>query len=279
MDLGEMGEAGVYADPGQLEQVLVNLALNARDAMPHGGELRFSTRLEVVPPEVAQYHLGFELPFHPFALLAVGDTGSGMDAETLAHAFDPFFTTKPAGKGSGLGLATVYGIVKQSGGYIWAESDPGRGTTFTVGFPTVHLSGEHPVLPETALVGGNARILVVDDEPAVRQLAGRMLGRLGYEVIEAPSAPEALRLVKEVAPDAVLSDVMMPGMDGRELREWLRGQHPDLPVILMSGHPASEALRQGNPEAGEVWITKPFSLATLASHLQQALASRPVPKP
>ena len=277
-ELGDLGESGVYADAGQLEQVLVNLALNARDAMPEGGELRISTALDVVPPEVGLYHLGFELSTEPYALLTVADTGLGMDAETLAHAFDPFFTTKPVGQGTGLGLATVYGIVKQSGGYIWADSDPGRGTTFTVCLPAVRLSGEATARGEATVAGGSARVLVVDDEPGVRQLSTRMLRRLGYDAVATASGAEALDLAEGSLPDVVLTDLMMPGMDGRELRDALRTRHPELPVIIMSGHPAAEMLRQEGAGPRNQWISKPFSLATLAAHLQQALANHPVPK-
>ena len=274
-ELTELAGSGVYADAGQIEQALLNLALNARDAMPNGGELRISTTLDRVPPEVATYHLGFELPDSPFVILSVSDGGVGMDAETLAHAFDPFFTTKPTGKGTGLGLATVYGIVKQSGGYVWAESDPGRGTTVTLCLPAVPLARPSPQ-PETglALPAGNARILVVDDEPSIRQLSTRMLERLGYEVDEAAEAEEALRHIEETSPDLVLADVMMPGMNGRELRERLLLTRPDLPVVLMSGHPAAEAVREGVNGKDTYWLEKPFAISALAATLRDALSSR-----
>jgi two-component system, cell cycle sensor histidine kinase and response regulator CckA len=275
MDLANAGTEGVYADPGQLEQVLINLALNARDAMATGGALRLSTRFQAVAPEVASYHLGFELPPGRYALLAVADAGIGMDAETLAHAFDPFFTTKPIGKGTGLGLATVYGIVKQSGGYVWAESDPGCGTTFTVCLPAVRVEGlATPESAEVAAAGNDARVLVVDDEPGVRQLSVRMLDRLGYRAEEVADAAGALEAIDALRPDLVLTDLMMPGMNGRELRDRIRILHPGLPVVLMSGHPTAETLRQELDGPGDHWIDKPFTLVGLAARLQEALAAR-----
>ncbi len=275
IDLGDNDADGVYADPGQLEQVLINLALNARDAMPDGGTLRLTTRFQEVPPEVAAYHLGFELPRGRHALLTVADSGVGMDAETLAQAFDPFFTTKPIGKGTGLGLATVYGIVKQSGGYIWAESDPGRGTTFTVCLPAVRVAhgavAEHADVPAN---GNDARVLVVDDEPGVRQLSVRMLARLGYQAEEVADGAEALTAIGASPPDVVLTDLMMPGMNGRELRDRIRTLYPGLPVVVMSGHPAAEMLREELAAPGDYWIDKPFTLAGLAALLQEALGAR-----
>jgi PAS domain S-box-containing protein len=275
VDLGDNEADGVYADPGQLEQVLINLALNARDAMPDGGTLRLTTRFQEVPPEVATYHLGFELPPGRHALLTVADSGVGMDAETLAQAFDPFFTTKPIGKGTGLGLATVYGIVKQSGGYVWAESDPGRGTTFTICLPAVRLgyaarADQTDVSPN----GNDARVLVVDDEPGVRQLSVRMLDRLGYQAVEVADGVEALAAIGASPPDVVLTDLMMPGMNGRELRDRIRTLYPGLPVVLMSGHPAAETLRGELAGPADYWIDKPFTLAGLAAGLQEALGAR-----
>jgi PAS domain S-box-containing protein len=274
-DLGDLAGNGVYADGGQIEQALLNLALNARDAMPHGGELRITTQVGRVAPELATYHLGFELPAQPYVLLTVADGGVGMDAETLAHAFDPFFTTKPMGKGTGLGLATVYGIVKQSGGYVWADSDPGRGTSVTICLPAVHLQrpsgqGEEPGL----MPGGSARVLVVDDEPSIRQLSARMLERLGYAAEEAGEASEALERIETSTPDVVLVDVMMPGMSGRELRERVLAAWPDLPVVLMSGHPSAELLQAELKNGDNHWLAKPFTISTLAATLRDALAAR-----
>jgi PAS domain S-box-containing protein len=279
IDLADAGTEGIYADAGQMEQVLINLALNARDAMPAGGELRLGTRFQEVAPDVASYHLGFELPAGRYSLITVADAGVGMDAETLAHAFDPFFTTKPVGKGTGLGLATVYGIVKQSGGYIWAESDPGRGTTFTVCLPAIQVERlDGMESPPVALAGNDARVLVVDDEPGVRQLSVRMLGRLGYQAAEVADGAGALEAINALHPDVVLTDLMMPGMSGRELRDRIHDLHPGLPVVFMSGHPAAETFRRELSSPGDLWIDKPFTLADLSAGLQEALATR-VPEP
>jgi PAS domain S-box-containing protein len=275
LDLGDLGGYGAYADPGQLQQVLINLALNARDAMPDGGTIRFTTSCGPVPPDVSSYHLGFEVPPGLYVLLTVSDSGVGMDAETLAHAFDPFFTTKPVGQGTGLGLATVYGIVKQSGGYVWADSDPGRGTSIIVCLPAVRLENLTSGEDVTAEIRkGCARLLVVDDEPGVRQLTVRMLARLGYRVTDAGDAAEALRAISQDKPDLVLADVVMPGLNGRELREQIRDIDPELPVVLMSVHPASGRQRQEPTGPGEYWLEKPFSLAALAARLHEALAQR-----
>jgi PAS domain S-box-containing protein len=274
-ELGDLLGNGVYADGGQIEQALLNLALNARDAMANGGELRITTAVERVPPEIATYHLGFELPAQPYILLTVADGGIGMDAETLAHAFDPFFTTKPMGKGTGLGLATVYGIVKQSGGYVWADSDPGRGTTVTICLPAVHLQfATAPAEDSGVSSSGGARVLVVDDEPSIRQLSARMLERLGYAAEEAGEASEALERIQACNPDVVLVDVMMPGMSGRELRDRVVETRPDLPVILMSGHPSAELLQAELRNGDSYWLAKPFTISTLAATLRDALAAR-----
>lgn len=274
-ELGDLAGNGVYADGGQIEQALLNLALNARDAMANGGELQITTEVGRVAPELATYHLGFELPSQPYVLLTVADGGTGMDAETLAHAFDPFFTTKPMGKGTGLGLATVYGIVKQSGGYVWADSDPGRGTTVTICLPAVHLQRVSGPLDEPAVVAASsARVLVVDDEPSIRQLSARMLERLGYAAEEAGDASQALERIQACTPDVVLVDVMMPGMSGRELREHVLATRPDLPVVMMSGHPSAELLEAELKNGDNHWLAKPFTISTLAATLRDALAAR-----
>ena len=275
LEPGDLGGRGVFADAGQLEQALLNLALNARDAMPAGGELRIATTLGRVPPDVATYHLGFELPPVLHVLLTVADCGVGMDAKTLAHAFDPFFTTKPVGQGTGLGLATVYGIVKQSGGYIWAESDPGRGTSFTVCLRAVQLEAYGAQRPGASLLpAGRAQILVVDDEPAIRQLTTRMLERLGYETVAASGGSEALQLIETGGPDLVLADVMMPVISGPQLRERIVATRPDLPVILMSGHPSIESLRNEPGGGDTVWLEKPFTISVLAETIRGALSVR-----
>ena len=281
--LGAPG-ARVAVDPGQFEQVLVNLVFNARDAMPGGGGLIVETTVRGLASEPALRELGLEPAPGPFAVLCVRDTGVGMDEPTRNHVFEPFFTTKAQGKGTGLGLASVYGIVKQSGGYVWVDSAEGEGTVFTVALP---LAEPAPPGPEAAGRGGRSEtddlapaggpsrgtVLVVEDEPGVRLLVIRSLAAAGYRTLEADDGTSALALVERTGGgiDLVLTDVVMPGMGGRELRDRLAAVRPLLPVLFMSAYPRDEVLQRGLVGSGDRFLQKPFTPAQLARGVGEAL--------
>jgi signal transduction histidine kinase/CheY-like chemotaxis protein len=251
--LGE-GLGWVEADPGQLEQVILNLAVNARDAMPRGGILRLGTSSG--PGGTVR--------------LTVADTGMGMEPEVLARAFEPFFTTKEPGEGTGLGLSTVYGIVKQSRGDIAVESAPGAGSTFTITLPCVaEAASPRPAPAAPGIDRGMGTILLVEDDEAVRRLTARMLVRVGYFVLEAASGEEALSLAEAVesSVDLLLTDVVMPGLDGPTLAARL----PTLPVLFMSGY-HDAAIRHRGAFSGDLpFLGKPFDLATLARRVGEAI--------
>jgi len=264
----------IRADPGQIEQVLVNLVVNAKDAMPSGGRLTISTRnLEVTPED--PYRHDFVRPGR-YVILCVTDTGHGMDADTMTRIFEPFFTTKEKGKGSGLGLAIAYGIVKQSGGYLVAESEPGGGAAFLVILPRSDAAPEptQPSIPARRVrpTGDGRVILVVEDEAPVRSLVSRVLAREGYGVLQAASGEDALQRIREFdGPiDLVLTDVVMPGMDGRELARSVSDRRPDARVVLMSGY--SDELPRIEVDAGNIRILhKPFTPAELTRAVQEVL--------
>ncbi|MHB8834361.1 MAG: hybrid sensor histidine kinase/response regulator [Candidatus Methylomirabilia bacterium] len=263
----------VTADPGQIEQVVTNLVINARDAMPLGGGLTVATA-EVELDET--YALGRESVVPgKYVMLSLTDTGCGMDKATMDRLFEPFFTTKEKGKGTGLGLATAHGIVKQSGGQIWAFSEPGRGTTFKICLPRTEA-------PAGALVvdaGGEAPrgrgelILLVEDEAPLRELCETILTQLGYRVSVAADGLEALRRVREqgLKPDLVVTDVIMPGMSGAEIARELRRDRPDLKVLYMSGYSDDAIARHGVLEAGINFVEKPFTEPVLAAKVREAL--------
>jgi two-component system, cell cycle sensor histidine kinase and response regulator CckA len=269
----------VKADLNQLEQVIVNLAVNARDAMPDGGKLSIRTR-NVAKEEASKFgYVGFESADH--VLIEVQDNGVGIPPDVLGKIFEPFFTTKELGKGTGLGLSTVYGIVKQSNGYIHAISEPGRGTTFQVFLPR-HIVSEddkpaRTAEPEAAATDltGHGTVLLVEDEEAVRAFASRALASRGYTVLQAGSGVEALELIDQHAGkiDLVVSDVVMPEMDGPTLLRELRKQHSDLSVIFVSGY-AEEAFRKNLP-AGEkfTFLPKPFTLKQLVAAVKETIQS------
>jgi len=269
-------EAGaVNADPGQLEQVLLNLVVNARDAMPGGGRVLIETTRVLLRDELVERR--HRLPPGDYACLAVTDSGAGMDESTQAHLFEPFFTTKEVGKGTGLGLATVYGIVKQSGGYIWVYSEPGRGTTVKVYLPRVPGAAEPPLpAPELpALRGGHETVLLVEDAAPVRTLARRSLEARGYTVLDAADGPSAIELsARHAGAIAVLvTDVVMPGMSGRELAERLAPTRPEMKVLYTSGYTDDAMVRQGVLNAGVAFLQKPFVPDSLARKVRDVLDS------
>ena len=268
----------IKADLNQLEQVIVNLAVNARDAMPDGGKLTIRTS-NVTAAESARFR---EQGFKPgeYVLVEVTDTGTGMTPDVMAKIFEPFFSTKEVGKGTGLGLSTVYGIVKQTGGYIYVDSKPGAGTTFRILLPRHAAEPDEKAeeaKPATASgdLTGSARILLVEDEEAVRAFAGRALTARGYTVLEAASGPEALDLINGMKEplDLVISDVVMPGMDGPTLLRELRRKQPKLKIIFVSGY-AEDAFERHLPADEDFsFLPKPFSLKELATTVKQTLES------
>ncbi len=252
----------VKADPGQLEQVLLNLALNARDAMPRGGALSIETSATELSQGSAGAEHGITVRPGRYVLIVVSDTGHGMDRATLAHAFEPFFTTKGIGQGTGLGLATVYGIVKQSDGYVWAYSEPGQGTTIKVYLPVTEELTHAAPEELTLLPAANGElILIVEDEAPVRAIAARALTDVGYRVLEAESGAIAIELLRRSPdrPALVLTDVVMPGMSGSELAAAVSRLAPGTPVLFTSGYTDGEILRRGLLEPGADFLPKPFS--------------------
>ena len=264
-------DGSVRVDPGQLEQVLLNLVANARDAMPSGGALRLRTRHVTLTPAAAR---GIpEARPGQYVALEVEDTGVGMTPEVQARIFEPFFTTKPPGAGTGLGLAMCYGIVRQADGLVLVESEPGRGSRFSVLLPREGSGTEEPVPPKAPIVvPGRETVLLVEDDPTVRAVTGRILREQGYTVLEAGSAAEA-RTVAAAAGrvDLLLTDVVMPGGSGRELAEALTQTRPGLPVVFMSGYTADVILRQGIVQDKVTLLPKPFTADALADTLRKAL--------
>ncbi|MCX7823307.1 MAG: PAS domain S-box protein [Syntrophobacterales bacterium] len=250
----------VMIDPVQIEQVILNLAANARDAMPNGGRLYIKTAKVYLDGEYVAKH-GEMIPGE-YVLMSVTDTGIGMDKETLEHIFEPFFTTKEIGKGTGLGLATVYGIIRQSNGYIWVYSEPGKGTTFKIYLPVVKSKAETVahVKHEEVYTGRGEHILVVEDEKSIRELMASFLTMLGFTVTLAANGGEAILLVEEkgVVPDLVITDIVMPHMSGRQLVDRLRKKLPNLKVIYMSGYSHEIVLDEINSELNTAFIQKPF---------------------
>jgi nitrogen-specific signal transduction histidine kinase/CheY-like chemotaxis protein len=266
----------VRADPGQLEQVIVNLVVNARDAMPKGGQLTIETANSTIDESSTVAHA--VVPPGSYVLLMVSDTGVGMDAETQARIFEPFFTTKERGKGTGLGLATVYGIVKQSGGYILVYSELAHGTTFKVYLPRVAAPAD-PVIAAAAKPSGSLQgsetILVTEDQEEVRNLIRRMLQMRGYNLLVAASGQEAL-LLADTRPgeiDLLLTDVVMPGIGGRELALLLGPKHPHMKVLFLSGYTDESIVHRGLLAPGLAFLQKPFSADALARKVRAVLDS------
>jgi len=272
-----VGPATARADKGQIEQALLNLAVNAQDAMPEGGTLTIeagcvdldgtdaAARPEAIPG--------------PYVVLSVSDTGSGIDEETQAHIFEPFFTTKEKGKGTGLGLATVYGIVKQHGGSVAVRSEPGRGSVFEILLPRAEEKGtpaaaREPDRAPGRVERGTETVLVAEDNETVRTLACRMLEDLGYRVLAAESADRCVELAAahEGDVDLLLTDVIMPGRNGKELFDLLKRERPGLKVLFMSGYPGDVIGRHGILGKSVRFLQKPFTAAALAREVRRALA-------
>jgi PAS domain S-box-containing protein len=267
------GEAArIKADAGQIEQVILNLALNARDAMPEGGSLL----LEVTTADLDDAYARQHVSVRPgrYVMLSVSDTGLGMDTATQARIFEPFFTTKPRGRGTGLGLSTVYGIVKQSGGNVWVYSEPGRGSTFKIYFPLVEEAVDTLTsVPAPAALTGSETILVVEDEPGVRELARKVLARYGYRVLVAATPQEALALA-ERSRDPIhllVSDVVLPEMSGRSLANLVMKSRPDLRVMFMSGYTDDAIVHRGVLDADTPFLQKPFTPEALARKVRTVL--------
>jgi CheY-like chemotaxis protein len=269
----------IRADRGQLEQVLINLVLNARDALDSYGQVTIETASATWDTAYAERHGGVHIPLGRYVMLAVSDTGCGMERQVQERIFEPFFTTKPIGQGTGLGLSTVYGIVKQSGGFVWVYSEPGQGSVFKVYLPEARAAHPGPDIPDPsdAPQRGTETILVIEDEEVVRSLATRGLRGLGYTVIEAGNGIEALRYIGEHPGtlDLVICDVVMPEMGGRELGQHLAMFDPDLPVLYMSGYTGDDVFQRGLLDPGAPFQQKPFTPGTLASKVRAMLDQRP----
>jgi len=265
----------IKADPGQIEQILMNLVVNARDAMPKGGAIAIETSSVTLDPGYLDSH--WSVQPGRYVMLSVSDTGCGMDEKTMSQVFEPFFTTKMPGQGTGLGLSTVYGIVKQSGGYIWVYSEPGKATTFKIYFPqfepTAEKSGQDDSAAEAK--GGSETILVVEDDPSLRTLTTSVLGSMGYKVLEAPDAESALTLASnpELHIDLLLTDVLMPKMSGVELSLELQKIRSELKVLLMSGYAGNLIAKHHSQESQIELIEKPFTRHGLLSKIRAALSS------
>ena len=266
----------VWADPGQLQQVMLNLAVNARDAMPRGGSLLIETGVVELDEHYPRQHPSARPGRH--VVLVVTDTGGGMDPATRSRIFEPFFTTKEPGKGTGLGLSTVYGIVKQSGGHIWVYSEVGRGTTFKLYFPLHQgpMQASESTVRALPPSGAGATILLVEDEASVRSTVRRLLERHEYRVLEATNGQDALALIiaRHGEVDLILSDMVMPGMGGAELATRVRAFAPTLPVLLMTGYTEEALARNGDRPLDQEIIEKPFTLHIVLEKVRTALARK-----
>ncbi|MGC2448786.1 MAG: ATP-binding protein, partial [Candidatus Sulfotelmatobacter sp.] len=262
----------VRADPGQVDQVLMNLAVNARDAMPRGGRITMETSNVEIKTEDAR---DLDLPPGRYVMLEVIDTGHGMEPDTLSHVFEPFFTTKPIGKGTGLGLATVYGIVKQSGGGIQVESDSKRGTGFRIYLPAVEGNGtpRSKQLLGDSVEGGSETILIAEDEPDLRELTRIFLESYGYKVLEASNAYQALEKAETLKEPIhlLLTDVIMPGMSGRQLAEKILTKRPETRIVYMTGYTDDMVVEHKVLEPGVQLLQKPFTKLDLAQKVRATL--------
>jgi two-component system cell cycle sensor histidine kinase/response regulator CckA len=262
----------VWIDPAQFEQVLINLAVNARDAMPQGGRLAINTDRGTVSDEQREGH-GVPRARHGFVRLSVADTGTGMSEKVRAQIFEPFFTTKDPGKGTGIGLATVQSVVRTAGGFIEVESTLGKGTRFDIYLPATHeRSPTRSDDPQDIPQASNEYVALVEDQAAVRALAQNQLQLLGYQVGAFASAEDALRaLGPETQVDVLITDVVLRGMDGPTLVERLRERQPDLPVLYMSGYTDDHTLARGVDAASVHFLRKPFSIREIAQAVRNAI--------
>jgi len=269
----DQGLGTVKADPGQIEQVIMNLVVNSRDAMPQGGTITIETANVNLDESYSKQHL--EVRPGRYVMLAVSDTGQGMDTETQAKIFEPFFTTKDKDRGTGLGLSTVYGIVQQSGGGIWVYSEPGQGTTFKIYLPRVDEPIETITQPQDKDARGTETILVVEDEQAVRELVCEILELKGYTVLEAGSPHEAMSIcdAHDRRIDLVITDVIMPGMNGTALAGRLRSRLPHVKIIYMSGYTDAGIVDSGLLASGHAFLQKPISAQSLARKVREVLQS------
>ena len=264
----------INADPIQMEQILMNLAVNSRDAMPDGGRLVFETKNVILDEEYFKTHPA-AMPGE-YVMLSIADTGCGMDKETIEHIYEPFFTTKEVGKGTGLGLAMVYGIVESHGGYITSYSKPNEGTTFRIYYPVLQSDIEVQASEEAEeLQGGSETILLVDDEEAVLDIAKSMMERFGYTTITAENGEDAIEIFKKSNPypDLVILDVGMPGMGGHKCLIELLKIYPDLKVIIASGYPENGKVEKTIKAGAAGFVAKPYSLADMVKKVREILDS------
>ncbi len=267
----------VHADRGQLEQVVINLALNARDAMPRGGRFTIETANVELDEDYIGRHPGTTMARGPYVRLVVSDTGGGIPTDVQGRIFEPFFTTKPVGQGTGLGLSMVYGIIKQSGGFVWVYSEPGHGTSFKLYLPRAAALPEVVTPPGGYEVPrGEETVLVVEDDPLVRHLSARLLASQGYATLEARNGREALELLQahEDRVQLVLTDVVMPELGGAEFARHVEQLQPGLPVLFMSGFTDHEVVRRGLLDPGAPYLQKPFDAATLGRRVREILDLR-----
>jgi two-component system cell cycle sensor histidine kinase/response regulator CckA len=262
----------VKADPGQLAQVLLNLVLNARDAMPSGGHLSIETHTTVLTERYAEGHPGVEIRAGPYVVLSISDSGHGISPDSMHHIFEPFYTTKPVGKGTGLGLATVYGIIKQSGGYVWVYSELSQGTTFKVYLPVEEGAVQSAAAPTPPVQASGERVLIVEDEPAVRYMMSRALKEHGFDVLEASDGSEALRLIEGAdGLNLIITDVIIPGIDGTELARRASKVAPDVPILFMSGYTDHDIVRRGLLDPNQPFLQKPFTPDALVRRVAELL--------
>jgi two-component system cell cycle sensor histidine kinase/response regulator CckA len=265
----------VETDPGQMEQVIMNLVVNARDSMPIGGKLTIETaNMDLDENYFSEHGIVEERP-GSYVMLAVSDTGSGMDKEVQEHIFDPFYTTKEKGKGTGLGLSTLYGIAKQNNGFIWVYSEPGQGSTFKIYLPKVKGDVKEEEIEQTPVenLSGSETVLIVEDDDSLRKLTRTVLKQRGYKILEAENGEDALRISKEHegSIDLMITDVVMPKMSGKETAERLQPLHPQMKVIYMSGYTDDAIVHHGVLAAGLNFLEKPFSLEGLARKVREVL--------
>jgi CheY-like chemotaxis protein len=265
----------VKADPGQIEQVIMNLALNSRDAMPKGGKLTLETSNATLDETYAREHQPVESG--QYVMLAVSDTGHGMAEETMGRIFEPFYTTKEVGKGTGLGLSMVYGIVKQSGGYVWVYSEPDQGTTFKIYLPRVDQPADQPSTEQTPIrfSRGTETILLVEDDPQLRELSSSVLSHCGYRVLSAATPDEGIAICESNHQQIrlLVTDVVMPRMNGRQLAERIQRVSPKIRVLYISGYTDNAIVHYGVLDPGLWFLAKPFTLSALVAKVREVLDS------